>query len=224
VASSVGLARTTAFSTALLTGTAPLFAALLAGALRLEAVRRGQVAGMLVALLGVMVFMGEKLRDALPAAGVGDLLSLMGALFFAAFSVTQKPLLDHYHVPVVMAYTCTLGALPVLLLSWPAALAQTWSELSPAASLSLAWSIVAPVYVAWSMWAWATARIGVGRTSVFMFLVPVAGGAVSRVLFGEVFDALKLGGAVLILAGLAVNRRAGTRAPVAPPAMVRARP
>jgi drug/metabolite transporter (DMT)-like permease len=217
VLSTVGLARTTAFSTALLIGTAPLFAVLLAGALRLEAVRRGQFAGMLVALVGVVVFLAEKLRGALPAAGAGDLLSLTGAFFFAAYSVTQKPLLDRYAVPVMMAHTCTLGALPVLVLAWPAALGQDWAVVSPAAWPSLAWTIVVPVYLAWSIWAWAIARMGVGRTAVFMFLVPVAGGVVSHALLGETFDGLKLTGATLIMAGLALGRRAAPPAPNPPP-------
>jgi drug/metabolite transporter (DMT)-like permease len=208
VLSTVGLARTTAFSTALLTGTAPPCAVLLAAALGVEPMRRGQFAGMVVALLGVAVFMGEKLSGALPQASGGDLLSLVGAFFFGAYSVAQKPLLDRYAVPVMMAYTCTAGAIPVLLLAAPAALAQDWRPVSPAAWLSLGWTIVVPVYLAWSIWAWAIARAGVGRTSVFMFLVPVAGGIVSRLLFGETFDPLKLAGAALILAGLALGRGA----------------
>ncbi len=97
---------------------------------------------MLVALVGVVVFLAEKLQSALPAAGVGDLLSLIGAFFFAAYSVAQKPLLDRYAVPVMMAHTCTLGAFPVLLLAWPAALAQDWTRVSPSAWVSLAWTIV----------------------------------------------------------------------------------
>jgi drug/metabolite transporter (DMT)-like permease len=214
--STVGLAHTTAFSTALLVGTSPLFAVLLLRGLGLEAVGRGQVAGLGLALAGVVVFLAEKLQAALPAAGAGDLLSLAGALFFAAYSVTQKPLLERYAVPVMMAYTCTIGALPVLLLAWPAALAQDWMRVSPAAWAALAWTIVVPVYLAWSIWAWVIARAGVGRTSAFMFLVPVAGGVASRLLLGETFDVLKLGGTALILAGLTLVRRAPSPAGPAP--------
>jgi drug/metabolite transporter (DMT)-like permease len=183
------------------------------GVLGVETVRRGQIAGMLV---GVVVFLAEKLESALPTAGVGDLLSLIGAFFFAAYSVTQKPLLDRYAVPVMMAHTSTLGALPVLLLAWPAALAQDWTRVSPAAWVSVAWTIVVPVYLAWSIWAWVIARAGVGRMSVFMFLVPVAGAVASRLLVGETFDALKLAGSALILAGLALTRRGAAPATVTP--------
>jgi drug/metabolite transporter (DMT)-like permease len=220
VLSTVGLARTTAFSTALLTGMAPLFAVVLLRALGLEVVTRGQLAGMAVALIGVVVFLSQKLLAALPAATAGDLLSLAGALFFAAYSVAQKPLLERYPVSVMMAYTCTIGAVPVLLAAWPAALAQDWTNLSTAAWASLAWTIVVPVYLAWSLWAWVIARTGVGRTAVFMFLVPVAGGLVSRVILGETFDVLKLAGAMLIVAGLGLVRRIG--APPSPAAPLRA--
>lgn len=215
VLSTVGLARTTAFSTALLTGTAPLFATLLVGVLGLERVGPGRLAGLLVGAVGVGVFLADKLAGALPAAGAGDLLSLVGAFFFAAYSVAQKPLLERYPVAVTMAHTCTLGALPVLALAGPAALAQDWSRVSPAAWAALAWSVVVPVYLAWSIWSWVIARVGVSRPAAFMFLVPVAGGVVSWVLFGEAFGAAKLAGAGLILAGLGLARR-GPAAAAAP--------
>jgi drug/metabolite transporter (DMT)-like permease len=207
VLSTVGLARTTAFSNALLVGTSPLFAALLLHVLGVEAVRRAQVLGMLVALAGTVVFLAEKLSAAVPAAGVGDALSLAGAALFAAYSVAQKPLLARQAVPVMMAWTCTLGALPVVLLGWPAVRAQDWSAVSPAAWATLAWTIVVPVYVAWSAWAWVIARLGVARTAPFMYCVPVFGAIVSRLLLGETFDLLKVAGAALILGGLALVRR-----------------
>jgi len=207
VLSTVGLAHTTAFSTALLVGMSPLFALLLLRVLGLETVRGAQVAGMVIALAGVVVFLADKLGSAGPAAGLGDLLSLTGALFFAGYSVAQKPLLARYAVSVVMAHACTLGAIPVLLLAWPTALEQEWTRLSAPAWMSLAWTIVVPVYLAWSIWAWVIGRAGVARTSAFMFLVPVAGGVISRLLFGETFDLLKLAGAALVMVGLAAVRR-----------------
>lgn len=209
VLSTVGLARTTAFSTALLVGTAPLFAALLLWVLRIEAIAPGQVGGMVVAFAGVVVFLADKMLSRLSGAGLGDMLCLAGALCFAAYSVASKPLGSRYPLPVMMAYTSTIGAIPVIAATLPAALAFDWDRLSAAGWASLVWTIVMPVYVAWTLWGWVLTRAGVARASLFMFLVPVAGGVASRLLFGETFHALKLGGALLILAGLAVARRAG---------------
>ncbi|MBI4272201.1 MAG: DMT family transporter [Candidatus Rokubacteria bacterium] len=209
VLSTVGLARTTAFSTALLVGTAPLFAALLLWMLRLETIARRQVGGMLVAFAGVLVFLADKMLARLSDAGLGDLLCLTGALFFAAYSIASKPLGARYAVPVMIAHTSTIGSIPVILATLPAALAHDWTRVSAPAWASLAWTILVPVYFAWTLWGWVIARNGVVRASLFMFLVPVAGALASRLLYGETFHALKLGGAALILAGLAVARRAG---------------
>jgi drug/metabolite transporter (DMT)-like permease len=215
VLSTVGLARTTAFSTALLVGTAPLFAMLLLWVLRLEPIARGQAGGMLVAFAGVIIFLADKMLGRLSDAGLGDLLCLAGALFFAGYSVVSKPLGARYALPVMMAYTSTIGAIPVILATLPAALAFDWARVSAPGWASLVWTTVMPVYVAWTLWGWVMARTGVARASLFMFLVPVAGALASHLLFGETFHALKLGGAALILAGLAVARRAGAgrRAP-----------
>lgn len=205
--STVALSYTTAFSNALLITTAPLFAALLLRILGRERMTRGQAAAMLVSFVGVLVFLSEKVQIGLRAASLGDLISLVAAFFFAAYTVASRPLVARYPVPAVMAYTLTIGAIPLLLLAWPASLAQDWTRVSVSGWTGLAWAIVVPVYIAWTIWGWVLARIGVARTAVFMYLVPIVGGIASWLLFGEDFGALKLVGGVLILGGLALARR-----------------
>jgi drug/metabolite transporter (DMT)-like permease len=100
--------------------------------------------------------------------------------------------------------------LPVLLFSVPATLGQDWARVSGAGWAGLVWSAVVPVYLAWSVWGWASARAGVARTAVFMYLVPIAGAAASWLLLGEAFGPLEVAGALLTLAGLALARRQPT--------------
>jgi drug/metabolite transporter (DMT)-like permease len=204
--STVGLSYTTAFSTSLLIATAPLFSALLLWASRLEPIGGRQWGGMLLSLLGVLLFMAEKVHGGWGAAGLGDVMCMVGALFFAAYGVANKPLLARYSVATVMAYTLTIGAIPVLALSLPSTVAQDWTGISGAAWRALLWSIVVPVYVAWSVWSWSIARIGVARTSAFMYLVPVFGGAASWLHLGEGFGSLKIVGAALTLGGVILAR------------------
>lgn len=215
--STVGLSYTTAFSTGLLIGTAPLFAALLLHLLGLEQIRAAQAVGLGLSFAGVVVFLSEKVTAGLSMASLGDLISLAGALFFAAYSVANKPLLKRYPVSVFMAWTSTIGAAPILVLAAPSALRQDWGHVSAAGWASLLWTIVIPVYVAWSIWAWVIARTSVGRTTVFMYVVPVAGGVTSMLLHGESFGGLKLLGAVVILAGLSVARRSAAAEAPRPP-------
>jgi drug/metabolite transporter (DMT)-like permease len=208
--STVGLSFTTPFSNALLIATAPLFAVVLLRALRLEALGTVQYAGMLVALIGVMAFLLPAVRLRTSLSVVGDLVSLTAALFFAAYSVASKPLLPCYPLPAMMAYTLTIGTVPVVLSASPWIFGQHWSVITSAGWVAFGWAVIVPVYVAWTFWNWTISRMGVARASLFMYLVPVIGGAVSWIFLDEGFGLLKIAGAALVLAGLAVARRSTT--------------
>src|SRR3981081_1562923 len=207
VFSIVGVSETTAFSNALMIALAPLFSALLLFAWRMERIRGIQVVGMVLSLVGVVIFLADKARGGVGIATVGDLLSLLAALFYAAYTVSLKPLLGKYPATVVTAYTLSIGAVPVLWLSAPALLAQDWSRVDVAGWAVLLWASIFPVYAAWTAWSWATARAGVARTNVFLYLVPVVSGVMAFFLLGEPFGPVKLAGAALALGGLIPSRR-----------------
>ncbi len=210
--STLGLSDTTAFSNALLISTAPLFAALLLRALRIERVGPRHYLGMLLSLAGVGLFVLPAIH--VGAGMIGDVISLAAALFFAAYTVTSEPLLARYPLLTVMTYTLSLGTVPVILLLAPQIVAQDWTRINAAGWAAFVWTIIVPVYVAWTIWSWTIARIGVARATLFMYLVPIIGGLTSWLLLGEDFGAVKIAGAALTLAGLAVARRtAGRRAP-----------
>jgi drug/metabolite transporter (DMT)-like permease len=209
VLSIVGVSETTAFSNALMIALAPLFSALLLFAWKMERVRRIQVLGMVISLAGVVVFLADKASHGIGIATVGDLLSLLAALFYATYTVSLKPLLGRYPATVVTAYTLSIGAIPVLWLSAPAVLQQDWSRVDLAGWSVLVWASIFPVYAAWTAWSWATARAGVARTNAFLYLVPVVSGVVAFLLLGEPFGPVKLAGAALALSGLVLARRSG---------------
>ncbi|MGI8550783.1 MAG: DMT family transporter [Dehalococcoidia bacterium] len=212
--SAVGLGHTTAFANALLLAIAPLFMALFLWLLRLEAVGTWRWFGMLVSLAGAVIFLLAKRGGG--AAELGDLLSLLAAVCYAAYVVVNKPLAMRYSAPVLTTYTMTAGSVPVLLLTLPALLSQHWGRVTPVGWIVLAWATVFPVFFAWSVWSWVNTRLGVGRSSLFMFLVPVISGITGRLLLDEGFGLQGFLGAALVLGGLAVARRAAA-APAALP-------
>jgi drug/metabolite transporter (DMT)-like permease len=71
--------------------------------------------------------------------------------------------------------------------------------------------------VAYTIWGWAIARRGVGRTVPYMYLIPILSGIFSVWVFNESFGPLKLIGGGLVLFGVALARRSLSR-PVAQPA------
>lgn len=210
----LGLSYTTAFSGSLLVGISPIFAAILLWAFGLERVRANQWLALLLAMLGVCIFLFDKLQVGIQSAGLGDLISLTAAFCWAAYTVVSKPLADRYATPALMAYALTIGAVPVMLLTIPTLFTQDWGRISLTGWGALAWGIVFPVYFAWTVWAWVNSRLGVTRSGIFMYLIPVIGGVTSWFLLGEGFGVLKILGAAVILASLALVRWQGRAKPV----------
>jgi drug/metabolite transporter (DMT)-like permease len=199
----LGLERTSPFSASLLIAMVPLFTMIFL-AIRGEPTAARGWAGLVVALIGVVVFLADQADSA--GTIVGDVLSVGAAVSFALYGVVNRPLVRNYPPETYTAYTLLAGGVPLMLVSTPAALAQNWSAISLFGWLEIIYMVVLPVYVAYMLWNWAIARRGAAAASSFSLLVPVASGSLSAWLFGEQFGAIKLLGAALVLAGLMIIR------------------
>jgi drug/metabolite transporter (DMT)-like permease len=203
----VGIDRTTAFSNALLLAVSPLFTALLLGSLGAERVGARQWLAMLVSFAGVVVFLADKAAVGIGSASAGDLLCLAAAGFFGAYAVVNRPLLAKYPAPRVTAWALSFGSVPVLLVTAPSLTRQDWPAVTAEGWLLLIWAATVPTYGCWTLWSWVNHRDGVGRSATFLFLVPVVSGMTSWLALDEGFGFLKIGGALLTLAGLILAHR-----------------
>ncbi len=199
-----GIHWSTAFSSALILACGPIFTLLLLRWAGLEVLTKAQIAGVGVACAGVLVFMSDKLFGGHWQAGSGDLILLIAAAFFSAYTVAAKPLIERHGGVLVMTYATLLGSAPVLLLSLPAGLAVDWAAQPIAIWAGLFWSVVLSAFVGWIVWGWVNAVRGVARTAPLMYLMPPVAGLVAWFVTGEGYTAVKLGGAALTLAGVAV--------------------
>jgi drug/metabolite transporter (DMT)-like permease len=199
LAFSLAVARTSAFSAALLTSTTPLFSALALAALRIEALDGRQWAGTLLAFAGVAVFVSEGARGGLAA---GDLLSLATAASFAAYGILNKPLLARHAPSRVLSLTLLTGSGPLLAVCLPAVLAQRWDRMGLETWAGVGYAAVVVVAVGHSVWNWGIARMGVARTVPYSYLQPVLAGVFAAALLGEPFGPVKLIGSAAVLAGL----------------------
>jgi drug/metabolite transporter (DMT)-like permease len=195
----LGLERTSAFSSSLLISTVPLFTLVLLASSG-ERPPLGAWVGVVVGLIGTAVFLLDKLGS--PGSLAGDVLSLVAAISFAAYGVMNRPLVTRYPTVTYTAYTTVAGAIPLLLISAPAAVAQNWHAVSLGSWLLVGYMIVLPVYVAYMVWNWGISRRGAATASRYALLQPVLTGLLSSLLLGEVFDVPKIIGALLILFGL----------------------
>jgi drug/metabolite transporter (DMT)-like permease len=203
----LGLSHTSPFSSSLLIAMVPLITVLILAIMGEPTPRQGWV-GLAVALVGVAIFLLDK-RGAGSGNVLGDLLSLGAALSFAIYGIVNRPLVRKYPTATYSAWTLATGAIPLLLLSIPAANEQNWQALDAAAWLSILYLAILPVYVAYILWNFAIARRGVAKATTFSLLVPIVAGVLSYLLLGEPFGPQKLLGAALVMAGLVIVRLPG---------------
>ncbi len=202
----VGLSQTSAFSTALMINTGPLWAAVILTAARIESITARQWAGVVLALAGLVVYLGPRLVTGAPA-GLGDLLGLGAAVSWTVYGILNRPLLGRYSAFFLTTRTFQIGAAGFLPFALPAVLRQDWAGVGWAGWAAVGYSVVFPIVVAVSLWNWAIRQRGVARTVIYQYLVPVASGVLSWVLLGEAFGPWKLAGAALVLVGVALSRR-----------------
>jgi drug/metabolite transporter (DMT)-like permease len=199
-----GIHWSTAFSSSLILACGPVFTLLLLRGLGVEVLTRAQIVGVAIACIGVLIFLSDKLLGAQWRASGGDLLLLLAAFFFSAYTVKAKPLIERHGAVLVMAYATLLGSVPLVLLNLPAGLDVDWRAVPLAIWAGLLWAVVLSSFVGWIVWGWVNAAWGVARTAPLIYLMPPTAGLVAWWVTGEGYGAVKLVGAAVTLIGVAV--------------------
>lgn len=206
-----GIHWSTPFSSSLILACGPMFTLLILRWYGTERLTRGQIAGVALACAGVLTFLSDKLLGGHWQASGGDLTLLVAAAFFSYYTVAAKPLIERHGGVLVMTYATLLGSGPVVLLSLPAGLRVDWLNVSPAIWLGLVYAVLISAFLGWLVWGWVNAVRGVARSAPLMYLMPPVAGLVAWALTGERYTGIKLAGAALTLAGVAVAQFASSQ-------------
>jgi len=199
-----GIHWSTAFSSALIMACGPVFTLLILHYSGHERLTRGQVCGVALACAGVLVFLSDKLLGRQWAATGGDLMMLFSASLFSYYTVMTKPLIQRHGGVAVMAYATVAGSPLLVLLGLPAAWSAPWNDMGAWHWFLLLWAALVSAFLGWLVWGWVNERRGVGRTAPLQYLMPLVAGVVAWLATGERFTAVKIGGAVVTLAGVAL--------------------
>lgn len=198
-----GISLSTAFSSAVVLTSQPLFTLLILLVLGDERLRATQVAGTLVAFAGIAVFLSDKFTRGVVHAGLGDLVLLAAAACFSLYTVLARPLVARYGPLIVLSYTLFLGAPPLLLLSAPSFFGADLGRLTPMVWIGLFWSIALSSVFGWLVWAWVNHVRGIARSAPLLYLPPPIAGLVAWLTLDEHFTLLKIAGAAVTMAGVA---------------------
>jgi drug/metabolite transporter (DMT)-like permease len=198
-----GMDLSTPFSSSLVLTSGPVFTLVILALLGVERLRLAQVAGTLVALAGIVVFLSDKFAAGFARAGIGDLVLLLAAALFALYTVLAQPLAQRYGPLIVLCYTLLFSAPPILLWTLPGFLATAPSAYSASVLIGLFWALVVSSFFGWLAWTWVNAVRGVARSAPFAYLMPPIAGFVAWLTLGEAFTPLKIAGAAVTMAGVA---------------------
>lgn len=210
----IGLDLTSPFSSALLIAMVPLISVVILTVAGEPSSARVWI-GLGIALVGVVIFLWGKQGT---ASGnlLGDLLSFGAALSFAIYGILNRPLVQNYPAETYSAYTLLAGTIPLLLATLPGTLAQDWGSVDTAGWLSVLYTVIFPVYIAYILLNYGIAKRGVVAATSFQLLVPITSGILSAIFLSEVFGPFKILGGAIVIAGLIVVRRREQVEPNAP--------
>ncbi len=196
----VALRHTSATNTALLIALNPALTLLLSPLVG-ERVYRRAPGGIVVALLGAapVITGGDFARVADLGKHIGDLIAVVAALCWAAFNLASRRVVGHFTASFVNCAVYGLGGIALFFLAWSE---HPWVQLANASSAALLGLVVMAVLssiIAGQFFLFGVRTVGVNRTVVFVYLVPVLTAVLSVTLLGEPFAiAQALGGAAVL--------------------------
>lgn len=202
-----GVARTTAGNASLLLATSPAWTVVLSSITGQERVSREVWAGVLATVLGmVLVVVGGAGMSFQRSTLAGDLLMMLAAGAWAAYTVGSRPLVQRYGAMPLTAWTLWIGTVGVVALGLPSLRQVDLGAIEPGIWGIVVYAGVLSISVAYALWNRGVRQLGNSRTAVYSNLVPVVALLTAWITLGERPTLLQVAGAAVILWGLRLTR------------------
>jgi drug/metabolite transporter (DMT)-like permease len=200
-----GLARSTATNAALLIIVEPLSIMALSPLVLGERLRRREVAGGALALLGAVLVVVNGvpgLTLALAPHWRGDLLLVLAGLAYGAYTLLGRGVLARHSPLLVTARSIVWGAVVMVPLAGAEWLGGARPVLSRGAVVGALYLAVVITAFGYLLWNWVLARVSAPQVAIFVTVQPIGGAVLGVLLLHEPLTVFTVGGAVLIVLGL----------------------
>jgi len=193
-----------ATTVALLFGTLPIFTALVSHLVGIE-----HVAGRFW-LAAAISFSGVALVTAgsggsLSADLGGDLLALLGAATWGAYSVAIAPLMRRYSPFRLSSILLLAVCVPLLLAASPQLEDQSF-DFYWLVWVGFAFAVIGPLVITNLLWFTAIDRVGPARASIYANLQPFLAAVIAVFLLSEHLNAVQIAGGLAIAVGIVLSR------------------
>lgn len=203
-----GLDRTSASSTSLILTMTPILIALLSAVFIRERIHWMGWLGILTSFGGLyFVVFDHSAGISLGAQGLrGNLMILLGNIFWAVYTVFSKPLLDRMSALRLTAWTLAFGALFYLPFTVREIVALDWRALSGPSWEAMLFSAVFAIAASYVVWYSSVKRVGNTKTGIYSNITPVFTVVFAQLILGERIGPTKVIGALVIVLGFYLTR------------------
>jgi DME family drug/metabolite transporter len=187
---------------AILLYSSPAFVALLAGIFLKETLGPLRLLALALTFGGIFLVVGGyepgALEVSLPVLATG----LLSGLTYGLYSIFGKPLVGHLEPAIILTYALGFGSVLLVLAALPTF--HTLVGLSSSSYALLVMLAVVHTALAFGLYTVGLKKLDAGQAAIVATVEPVVAGAIGVVLLGEELTALKVIGALLVLAGAAL--------------------
>jgi drug/metabolite transporter (DMT)-like permease len=202
----LGLAQTRAGNTALIMAGVPVQTAIISHLKGHDQLRPRDAIGFLVSFAGIATVVLGSATAQFGGSMVGDLLVFGATICWSFYLVGMKPMVDRFGPVQATAWAMGLGAIPLVLVSIPAALRQSWRAVPPLDYAGVLFSALGALVVAYVIWSRGIARLGPARTALYSNLTPFVVAICAWIWLGEQPTAWQGAGAAGIFTGIWLTR------------------
>jgi drug/metabolite transporter (DMT)-like permease len=138
----------------------------------------------------------------------GDVLALLGAATWAAYSVAIGPLMGRYS-PFRLSAVFLLAVTVALLLAGSRQLEDQSFHFGPLVWVGFAFAVLGPLVITNLLWFNAIVRVGPSRASLFANLQPFLAALIALALLSEPITTVQIVGGIAIAGGIVLAWRPG---------------
>jgi drug/metabolite transporter (DMT)-like permease len=200
-----GLEITTPINGAVLMLATPIFVLILNIFINKQKIILTQILGIVIACGGCMILMAGRSFSFSSATLPGDVLIMMNAISYAAFLVTARELLVHYHSLTVSKYTFLIGFVMVLPFGWQEFTEAKFHLMGTKIIIEILFIIIFTTFLAYLLNAWAIMKAGPTLVGAYIYLQPILATIIAIILKKDELSMHKILAILLIFAGVFIT-------------------
>ncbi len=191
--------ESTVGTAAILLYSSPAFVVVLARLFLKEALNAAKVIALFLTMGGIFLVAGAYDPANLEVSPKVLLTGLLSGLTYGLYAIFGRPLAGHLSPAVILSYALAFGSALLVAAALPTL--DTLAGL-PAGSYALLLMLaVVHTTLAFALYTFGIRHLGAGRAAIVATVEPVVAGVLGVTLLGEELSALKVMGALLVLAG-----------------------